>query len=137
MASLRLGRRWQVIANYSWVDARNDDRSFATPAVLGGAQAFGNRACRSSTAGRGPRMAAERGLAYVGDRAGSLDARPLVLPAYVKAKAAIEAPVADHLRLRLEATICSTRAMPPVRTVGSGSSPARRGTVRASLRVDI
>jgi outer membrane receptor protein involved in Fe transport len=43
------------------------------------------------------------GVAYVGDRAGSLIATPVVLPAYVKLNAAIEAPLAKALRFRLEA----------------------------------
>ncbi|WP_454280740.1 TonB-dependent receptor [Sphingomonas sp. Marseille-Q8236] len=136
-ASLRLGRRWQVVANYAWVDARNDDKSFATPAVLGVPEHSGTVLVvhRLPLAGREWQLSA--GVAYVGDRAGSLDARPLVLPDYIKAKAAIEAPVTDTLRFRLEAD-----NLFDARYAASSYSrlwiyPGALRTVRASLRFEI
>ncbi|MCT8002093.1 TonB-dependent siderophore receptor [Sphingomonas sanguinis] len=136
-ASLRLGRRWQVVANYAWVDARNDDKSFATPAVLGVPEHSGTILVvhRLPLAGREWQVSA--GVAYVGDRAGSLDARPLVLPDYIKAKAAIEAPVTDTLRFRLEAD-----NLFDYRYAASSYSrlwiyPGAPRTVRASLRFEI
>jgi iron complex outermembrane receptor protein len=136
-ASLRLGRRWQVVANYAWVDARNDDKSFATPAVLGVPEHSGTVLVvhRLPLAGREWQVSA--GVAYVGDRAGSLDARPLVLPDYIKAKAAIEAPVTDTLRFRLEAD-----NLFDARYAASSYSrlwiyPGAPRTVRASLRFEI
>ena len=136
-ASLRLGRRWQVVANYSWVDARNDDRTFATPAVLGVPEHSGTVLVVHRIPVPKGEWQLSGGVAYVGNRAGSLDATPLVLPKYVKAKAAIEAPVTDGLRFRLEAdNLFDTRY-----AASSYSRlwvfPGAPRTVRASLRLEI
>ena len=136
-ASLRLGNRWQVIANYSWVDARNDDKSFATPAVLGVPEHSGTVLVVHRLPFAGREWQLSGGVAYVGDRAGSLDAQPLVLPEYVKAKAAIEASVTDSLRFRLEAD-----NLFDARYAASSYSrlwvyPGAPRTVRASLRLEI
>ena len=136
-ASLRLGNRWQVIANYSWVDARNDDKSFATPAVLGVPEHSGTVLVVHRLPFAGREWQLSGGVAYVGDRAGSLDAQPLVLPEYAKAKAAIEAPVTDSLRFRLEAD-----NLFDARYAASSYSrlwvyPGAPRTVRASLRLEI
>ncbi len=135
--SVRVGRRWQVIANYSWVDARNDDTSFATPAVLGVPEHSGTVLVVHRLPVAGREWQVSGGIAYVGDRAGSLDARPLMLPAYAKAKAAIEAPVTDGLRLRIEAdNLFDTRY-----AASSYSRlwvfPGAPRTVRASLRLEL
>ncbi|MBB3474300.1 TonB-dependent siderophore receptor [Sphingomonas sp. BK345] len=135
--SVRLGRRWQVVANYSWVDARNDDSTFATPAVLGVPEHAGTLLVVHRLPLAGGEWQLSGGVAYVGDRAGSLDATPLVLPDYVKAKAAVEAPVAPGLRFRLEAD-----NLFDARYAASSYSrlwiyPGAPRTVRASLRLDI
>lgn len=135
--SVRLGRRWQVVANYSWVDARNDDSTFATPAVLGVPEHAGTLLVVHRLPLAGGEWQLSGGVAYVGDRAGSLDATPLVLPDYVKAKAAMEAPVAPGLRFRLEAD-----NLFDARYAASSYSrlwiyPGAPRTVRASLRLDI
>lgn len=135
--SVRLGRRWQVVVNYSWVDARNDDSTFATPAVLGVPEHAGTLLVVHRLPLAGGEWQLSGGVAYVGDRAGSLDATPLVLPDYVKAKAAVEAPVAPGLRFRLEAD-----NLFDARYAASSYSrlwiyPGAPRTVRASLRLDI
>ncbi|MBB3349254.1 TonB-dependent siderophore receptor [Sphingomonas sp. BK069] len=135
--SVRLGRRWQVVANYRWVDARNDDSTFATPAVLGVPEHAGTLLVVHRLPLAGGEWQLSGGVAYVGDRAGSLDATPLVLPDYVKAKAAVEAPVAPGLRFRLEAD-----NLFDARYAASSYSrlwiyPGAPRTVRASLRLDI
>ncbi len=135
--SVRLGRRWQVVANYSWVDARNDDGTFATPAVLGVPGHAGTVLVVHRLPLAGGEWQLSGGVAYVGDRAGSLDATPLVLPAYVKARAAVEAPVAPGLRFRLEAD-----NLFDARYAASSYSrlwiyPGAPRTVRASLRLEI
>lgn len=136
-ASLRLARRWQVIANYAWVHARNDDKSFATPAVLGVPAHSGTVLVVHQLPIAGRDWQLSGGVAYVGDRAGSLDARPLVLPSYVKVKAAVEMPVTDQLRFRLEAD-----NLFDARYAASSYSrlwiyPGAPRTVRASLRLEI
>ncbi|MGK6323417.1 TonB-dependent siderophore receptor [Sphingomonas sp. DT-51] len=135
--SLRLGRRWQVVANYSWVDARNDDSSFATPAVLGVPEHAGTLlVVHRLPVGTGE-WQLSGGLAYVGDRAGSLDAAPLVLPGYVKAKAALEAPVATGLRFRLEADNLFDAHYAASSYSRFWVFPGAPRIVRASLRLDI
>ena len=101
-ASWKLARRWQVVANYSWVDAKTDDAAFATPAVLNVPEHAGTIFVvhRLPVAGREWQLSA--GAAYVGERAGAVDASGLVLPDYLKVKAAIEAPLTDALTLRAE-----------------------------------
>lgn len=136
-ASLKLGNRWQVVANYAWTDARADDEAFATPAVL-------NVPKHSATLLLVHRLPTTRGdwqlsgaAAYVGDRAATLDTSGLLLPAYVKLKAAVEAPLTERLRFRLEAdNLLDTRY-----AASSYSAlwiyPGAPRTVRASLRIDI
>jgi len=136
-ASLRLGNRWQVIANYSWVDARNDDKSFATPAVLGVPEHSGTVLVVHRLPFAGREWQLSGGVAYVGDRAGSLDAQPLVLPEYVKAKAAIEAPVTDNLRFRLEADNLFDAHYAASSYSRLWIYPGAPRTVRASLRLEI
>jgi iron complex outermembrane receptor protein len=102
--SVKLGPRWQVVANYAWTRARTDDATFATDRVLnvpehsGGVFVLGRF---GPTPGLG--LSGSAGVAYVGDRAGAIDASGLVLPGYVKAKASAEYGVSRHVSLRLEA----------------------------------
>ncbi|GAA0677400.1 iron complex outermembrane receptor protein [Sphingomonas insulae] len=135
--SLRLARRWQVVANCSWLRARNDDTGFATTAVLGVPDHAGTLLVVHRLPVGAHIWQVSGGVAYVGDRAGSLDARPLVLPAYVKAKAAIEVPVTERLRVRLEAD-----NLFDARYAASSYSrlwvfPGAPRTVRASVRVEL
>lgn len=102
--SLKLDSRWQLVANYAWTQARADDAAFATDRVLnvpehsGSVFALGRFLDADS---RGFSLSA--GLAYMGDRAGAIDGSGLVLPAYVKAKAAVEYALSRQVSLRAEA----------------------------------
>lgn len=103
-AAIKLARRWQLVANYAWTPARADDVAFATDAVL-------NVPDHSATIfalgrfldDRGRGLTLSFGASYVGDRAGALDTSGLVLPSYIKAKAAVEYVFSTALTLRLEA----------------------------------
>ena len=66
--------------------------------VAGGKDRFGRFL---DDGGRGVSVSA--GLSYVGDRAGSIERDYVVLPAYVKAKAAVEYALSPRLTLRAEA----------------------------------
>ncbi|MBB5710221.1 TonB-dependent siderophore receptor [Sphingomonas xinjiangensis] len=101
-ASWKLTRRWQVVANYSWVDAKADDAAFATPAVLNVPEHAGTLLVVHRLPVRGREWQLSGGLAYVGDRAGAVDASGLTLPDYLKVKAAIDAPLGEALTLRAE-----------------------------------
>ncbi|TCP36620.1 TonB-dependent siderophore receptor [Sphingomonas sp. BK235] len=135
--SLRLGARWHVVANYSWVDARNDDSSFATPAVLGVPEHAGTLLVVHRLPVATGDWQVSGGLAYVGDRAGSLDATPLILPDYLKVKAALEAPVAPGLRFRLEADNLFDAQYAASSYSRFWVFPGAPRTVRASLRLDL
>jgi iron complex outermembrane receptor protein len=101
--SAELTDAWRVIVNYAYTHARADDKAFATDAVLnvpehsGGAYLIG----RFPT-GRGTDWSVTAGAAYVGDRAGAIDASGLRLPAYWKAKAAVDYGLTPSLTLRAE-----------------------------------
>ena len=101
--SAALTDAWRVVVNYAYTDARADDTAFATDAVLnvprhsGGAYLIG----RFPT-GHGTDWSVSAGAAYVGDRAGAIDASGLRLPAYWKAKAAIDYGLTPTLTLRAE-----------------------------------
>ncbi|WP_237709099.1 TonB-dependent siderophore receptor [Sphingomonas elodea] len=134
--SARLGRHWQLVANYAWTHARTLDRSFATDRVLDVPAHAGTLFVLGSfldADGRGPSISG--GLAYVGDRAGAIDGSGLILPSYVKAKAAAEYALSRRMTLRLEAdNLFDARY-----AMSSYSSlwvyPGAPRTVRASLRV--
>jgi iron complex outermembrane receptor protein len=136
-ASARLGLRWQIVANYAWLDAEADDTAFPTPAVL-------NVPEHSGTLLVVHRLPTERGdwqlsggVAYVGDRAGSLTASPVVLPSYVKVKAAIEAPLAEGLRLRLEADNLLDERYAASSYSALWIYPGAPRTLRASIRFEL
>lgn len=102
--SAKLGRHWQLVANYAWTHARTLDRSFATDRVLDVPTHAGTVFLLGrflDADGRGPSVSG--GLAYVGDRTGAIDGSGLVLPSYVKAKAAAEYAFSRRVSLRLEA----------------------------------
>lgn len=103
-ASIRLGSAWQIVATYSWSRARTNDRSFATDRVLNVPEHSGSLFALGrflDSAGRG--VSVSGGLHYVGDRAGAIDASGLILPAYLKAKAAVEYAFSPRVSLRAEA----------------------------------
>jgi len=77
------------------------------------------------------------GVAHVGDRAGSLTATPVILRAYTKAKAAIEAPLSHKLRLRLEADNLFNERYAASSYSALWIYPGAPRTVRASLRVEL
>ena len=136
-ASARLGNRWQIVANYAWLDAKADDEAFPTPDVL-------NVPEHSATllvvhripTGRGD-WQLSGGIAYVGHRAGSVATTPVVLPEYVKAKAAIEAPLTESLRFRLEADNLFDQRYAASSYSALWIYPGAPRTVRASLRFEI
>lgn len=102
--SAKLGRHWQLVANYAWTHARTLDRSFATDRVLDVPAHAGTVFLLGrflDADGRGASVSG--GLAYVGDRTGAIDGSGLVLPSYVKAKAAAEYAFSRRVTLRLEA----------------------------------
>ena len=103
-ASLRLAKQWQIVANYAWTRARADDSIFATDRVLNvpehAATLFALGRFLDDD-GRGPSISA--GASYVGKRAGAIDSSGLVLPDYVKAKAAIDYTFSRRLSVRAEA----------------------------------
>lgn len=101
--SLQLSKAWQVLANYAYTRARADDSAFATPAVLnvpehsGGLFVVG----RFPTA-HGTEWALTTGAAYKGDRAATIDGSGVQLPAYWKAKAAVDYGLTPRLTVRAE-----------------------------------
>ncbi|MHA6719943.1 TonB-dependent siderophore receptor [Sphingomonas sp. RS6] len=102
--SARLGHHWQLIGNYAWTHARTLDSSFATDRVLDVPTHAGTLFVVGrflDADGRGPSISG--GIAYVGDRTGAIDGSGLVLPSYVKAKAAAEYAFSRRLSVRLEA----------------------------------
>ena len=136
-ASARLGRRWQIVANYAWLDAKADDAAVPTPEVLTVPEHSGTVLIvhRLPTAGGDWQLSG--GVAYVGDRTGAVTIDSVILPSYVEAKAALEAPIAENLRFRLEAdNLFDTRY-----AASSYSAlwiyPGAPRTIRASLRFDI
>ena len=103
-ASARIGRVGQIVANYAWTHARNDDRNFLTTRALNVPEHSGSVFAFArflDEVGRGPSLSA--GAAYVGARAGAIDASGLVLPDYIKLKAAAEYAFSLTLSVRIEA----------------------------------
>ncbi|RZJ32049.1 MAG: TonB-dependent siderophore receptor [Brevundimonas sp.] len=101
--SVRLGEAWQVIANYAWTDARADDAAFVSEAVLNVPEQSGALyAVGRFPLGGGREWSVSGGAAYMGDRAGAIDASGLRLPGYWKLKAAAEWDLTRHLSVRLE-----------------------------------
>ncbi|MEG3091856.1 TonB-dependent receptor [Sphingomonas sp. PB1R3] len=103
-ASMDIAKRWQIVANYAYIDARADDRTFATPDVLNVAKHSGTLlAVGRYPTGWGTEWSVSAGATYVGDRAGAIDTSGLRLPAYTKAKIAGEIGVTPALTVRAEA----------------------------------
>ena len=137
-AAIRLAGRWQVVANYAFVDARADDSAFATADVLNVARHSGTvLAVARFPTHRGGDWSVSAGATYVGDRAGAIDASGLRLPGYVKAKLAGEVGLSAALTLRAEAdnlfdTAYAMSSYSPLWTF-----PGAPRTVRVSLRLSI
>jgi len=136
-ASAKLGDRWQIVANYAWLDAKADDTAFPTPDVLNVPEHSGTLLVVHRIPTTRGDWQLSGGVAYVGDRAGSLTARPVVLPEYVKVKAAIEAPLAEGLRFRLEADNLLDKRYAASSYSALWIYPGAPRTVRASLRFEL
>ncbi len=103
-ASVKLAPHWQIVGNYAWTDARADDSSFATDSVLNVPEHAGTLFVLGRFVDDGGRgLSVSAGVNYVGDRAGAIDGSGLVLPAYAKAKAAVEYAFSSQFSLRAEA----------------------------------
>lgn len=136
-ASARLGRRWQIVANYAWLDAKADDATFPTPEVLNVAEHSGTLlVVHRLPTSRGD-WQLSGGVAYVGDRTGAVTLDPVILPAYVKAKAALEAPIAENIRFRLEADNLFDERYAASSYSALWIYPGAPRTIRASLRFEI
>ena len=101
---MKIGPHWQIVGNYAWTHARVDDSAFPTDHALNVPDHNGTLFALGrflDDGGRGVSVSA--GLSYVGDRAGSIERDYVVLPAYVKAKAAVEYALSPRLTLRAEA----------------------------------
>jgi iron complex outermembrane receptor protein len=102
-AALRLGRRWQAVATYAWTRARYDDRTFPTPLALNVPDHAGSLFLVHRIATMAGDWLLSGGASYVGKRSGATDTSGLILPDYIKLKAALEVPVARGITARLEA----------------------------------
>lgn len=137
-ASLKLAPHWQVVANYAWTHARTDDAAFATDRVLDVPEHAGTLFVLGrflDAEGRGPSVSA--GASYMGDRAGAIDGSGLVLPAYLKAKAAIEYAFSPRLGVRLEADNLFDARYAQSSYSPLWIFPGAPRTVRASLRLSL
>lgn len=101
--SLEFDETWRVVGAYAWTDARADDAAFATEDVLNIPAHSGSifLVGRFSTP-QGTDWSLMAGAAYVGDRAAALDGSGVRLPAYWKAKAALEYALTPQVSGRLE-----------------------------------
>ena len=101
--SVRIGEAWQVVANYAWTDAKADDKAFATDKVLNVPEHSGSLFVvgRFATT-HGTDLSMTAGAAYVGDRAATLTTDGVRLPAYWKAKAAVEYGLTPQVTARVE-----------------------------------
>lgn len=136
-ASARLGPRWQIVANYAWLDAKADDSAFPTPNVLNVPEHSGTVLVVHRIPSARGEWQVSGGVAYVGDRIGAVTANPVILPDYVKAKAAIEAPVTENLRFRLEADNLFDQRYAASSYSALWIYPGAPRTIRASLRFEI
>ncbi|MDP3405112.1 MAG: TonB-dependent siderophore receptor [Brevundimonas sp.] len=102
--SVRLGEAWQVVGNYAWTEARADDAAFATEDILNVPEHSGGLfVVGRFTTGQGRAWSMTAGAAHVGDRAAAIDGSGVRLPAYWKAKAAVDYDLTAGIRARLEA----------------------------------
>lgn len=103
-AAIKLGGRWQIVANYAWTKARADDAAFATDAVLNVPEHAGSMFVSARFAGAKDRdLTLSAGIAYIGPRAGAIDTSGLVLPGYLKAKLGADHRLSRYASVRLAA----------------------------------
>ncbi|TXC72852.1 TonB-dependent siderophore receptor [Sphingomonas ginsenosidivorax] len=134
-ASLRLAARWQAVVNYAWTRARNDDAAFATPLALNVPDHSGTVfVVHSVDMGTGQDWQLSGGIAYVGKRSGATDASGLILPDYVKLKAAAEIPLSATLSVRAEADNLLNARYAQSSYNALWIYPGAPRTVRAALR---
>nr|WP_316629026.1 TonB-dependent siderophore receptor [uncultured Brevundimonas sp.] len=133
--SLRLHDAWQVVANYSWTDAKADDSRFASDAVLNVPEHSGSLFAigRFPTA-HGTDWSVMAGAAYVGDRAGAL-ADPVRLPAYWKAKAALDYGLTRQVTARVEVDNLFDERYAASSYSDLWIFPGAPRSIRASLRI--
>ena len=103
-AAIKLGGRWQIVANYAWTKARADDAAFATDAVLNVPEHAGSVFVLARFAGVEDRgLTLSVGATFIGPRAGAIDTSGLVLPGYAKAKLGADYRLSRHTSIRLVA----------------------------------
>lgn len=101
--ALRLGEVWQVIGNYAFTDATADDAAFASDTVLNVPEHSGSLfAVGRFPLSQGREWSVMAGAAHTGERAGSLEANGVRLPAYWKLKAAADYDLTRQLTARIE-----------------------------------
>ncbi|WP_299174360.1 TonB-dependent siderophore receptor [uncultured Brevundimonas sp.] len=134
--SLRIDDAWQVVANYAWTDAKADDDAFASEDVLNVPEHSGSLFVigRFPTA-HGTDWSMTAGAAYVGDRAGTLAADGVRLPAYWKAKAAVEYGLTSQVTARVEVDNLFDERYAASSYSALWIFPGAPRSVRASLRV--
>ena len=134
--SLRIDDAWQVVANYGWTDATADDSAFATDAVLNVPEHSGSLFAigRFATA-HGTTWSVMAGAAYVGDRAGALTLNPVRLPAYWKAKAALDYGLTPQVTARIEVDNLFDERYAASSYSALWIFPGAPRSVRASLRI--
>ncbi|TFW12811.1 TonB-dependent siderophore receptor [Brevundimonas intermedia] len=134
--SFRIDDAWQVVANYGWTDATADDSAFATDAVLNVPEHSGSLFAigRFATA-HGTTWSVMAGAAYVGDRAGALTLNPVRLPAYWKAKAALDYGLTPQVTARIEVDNLLDERYAASSYSALWIFPGAPRSVRASLRI--
>lgn len=135
-ASVRLGTNWQIVANYAWTHARVDDQGFPTDRALNVPEHSGTLFALGrflDDGGRG--FSVSGGLNYVADRAGSIERDFVVLPEYVKAKAAVEYAFSPQVSLRAEADNLFDARYAQSSYSRVWIFPGQPRTVRVSLRI--
>ena len=135
-ASLRLGRRWQAVANFIWNEARNNDDTFATPLALNVPDQSGTIFAVYRSEGPGREWSLSGGVSYVGERSGATDTSGLLLPGYWKTKAAFEAPLTDTLTFRAEGDNLLDEHYAQSSYNSNWIYPGAPRTLRASLRAE-
>ncbi|WP_295245866.1 TonB-dependent siderophore receptor [uncultured Brevundimonas sp.] len=134
--ALKIDDAWQVVANYGWTDAKADDSAFTTDAVLNVPEHSGSL----FVIGRFPTIHGTTwsfmtGAAYVGDRAGGLALGAPELPAYWKAKAALDYGLTPQVTARVEVDNLFDERYAASSYSALWIYPGAPRSVRASLRI--
>ncbi len=136
-ASLRMGQRWQAVANFIWNEARNNNDTFATPLALNVPDQSGTVfIVYRSDAGQGREWSLSGGVSYVGERSGATDTSGLLLPSYWKTKAAFELPLTANLTFQAEADNLLDEHYAQSSYNTNWIYPGTPRTLRASLRAE-